>query len=103
MTYPAGTLALGRAIPRQYLAKSGNPARLSPIPPHGRVVGMTNEKSSKASASLPPRHFSDETLESLRELGEVIREIHDRLISEGYVIEGGEIYKPGSDSQNDAG
>lgn len=29
------------------------------------------------------RHFSDETLESLREFGEAVRSIHNKLISEG--------------------
>lgn len=39
--------------------------------------------------------FSDETIDSLKELGTVLRGIHDRLISEGYLIQGGKIFKDG--------
>ena len=38
--------------------------------------------------------FSDETIVSLKELGVVLQEIHNRLISEGYVIKDGKIEKP---------
>lgn len=38
--------------------------------------------------------FTLEVVESLREYGEVLRSIHNRLISEGYVINRGKIYKP---------
>jgi hypothetical protein len=42
----------------------------------------------------PERHFSDETLRSLQELGEIFRQIRTQLISEGYVIKDGQISKP---------
>lgn len=35
--------------------------------------------------------FTDETIESLMELGEVLRSIRARLLSEGYVIKNGRI------------
>lgn len=37
--------------------------------------------------------FSDETMESLRELGAVLRPIHERLIAEGYTIKNGKMCK----------
>ncbi len=43
----------------------------------------------------PPKYiFSDETYASLVELGEVIRGIRTRLMSEGYVIKDGHITAP---------
>ena len=42
---------------------------------------------------IPPgRHFSDETINSLIKLGDVLRKIHDRLMSEGYRIKDGNLY-----------
>ena len=38
-------------------------------------------------------YFSDETIQSLKELGDVLRSIHNRLIAEGYTIKDGKIYK----------
>ncbi len=38
--------------------------------------------------------FSKETIDSLKDLGEVLMRIHRRLISEGYIIKDGKIYKP---------
>ena len=38
-------------------------------------------------------HFSEETVQSIAELAEIYRSIHKRLISEGYVIKDGKIYK----------
>ena len=38
-------------------------------------------------------YFTDETIQSLKELGAVLRSIHDRLIAEGYTIKDGKIYK----------
>ena len=44
---------------------------------------------------IPPgRHFSDETINSLIRLGDVLRKIHDRLISEGYSIVDGNLISP---------
>ena len=40
--------------------------------------------------------FTDEEIKSLIELGEVLRSIHARLISEGYVIKSGSITKRNS-------
>lgn len=42
-----------------------------------------------------PKHiFTDEEIESLKELGDVLRDIHNRLISEGWVIKGGVFISP---------
>jgi hypothetical protein len=38
--------------------------------------------------------LSQETLETLHELGEVFKEIHQRLVSEGYTIRDGIIFPP---------
>lgn len=37
--------------------------------------------------------FTDETIQSLAELGTVLMAIHDRLLAEGYTIRGGKIFK----------
>lgn len=37
--------------------------------------------------------FSEETMDSFNELGAVLRRIHKRLISEGYIIKDGKIIK----------
>ena len=44
--------------------------------------------------------FSDETIKALTELGEVLRRIHNRLISEGYEIRGDVIIPPSKDTRN---
>jgi hypothetical protein len=38
-------------------------------------------------------YFTNETIQSLVELGVVLRSIHDRLVAEGYTIKNGKIYK----------
>ena len=38
--------------------------------------------------------FSEEEIRSISELGEILRNIHNRLISEGYIIKEGQITKP---------
>ena len=48
---------------------------------------MNNKKE------IEPKPLSEETLIALEELGAVLREIHIRLLSEGYVIKDGKIYK----------
>jgi hypothetical protein len=47
------------------------------------------------------RIFSDETLKSLQELGEVLREIRNQLIAEGYTIRDGKIYPPHNETDSD--
>lgn len=39
------------------------------------------------------RIFSDQTLTSLKELGSILERIHKRLVSEGYTIKDGKIFK----------
>ena len=53
----------------------------------GRSV---NEGIEKA-ANVP----NEETMKALCEYGEVLRGIHNRLLSEGYVYENGRFYKNG--------
>ena len=46
------------------------------------------------NSELPTNCLSNETLDSLIELGQVLERIHRRLIASGYLVEGGKIYKP---------
>ena len=39
-------------------------------------------------------YFDDATIVSLKDLDEVLRRVHNRLVHEGYVIQGGKIYAP---------
>ncbi len=57
------------------------------IPPETSVCPP--KRSTEASAPI----FSEETMESLRELGAVLEPIYRRLEEEGYVIKGGKIVK----------
>ena len=50
-----------------------------------------NEDSASESTDQP---LSQETVEALQELGSVFRQIHRRLISEGYIIQDGKLIKP---------
>jgi hypothetical protein len=56
----------------------------------------TNEKVPAEPVHQP---LSQETVRALQELGDVYRQIHRRLISEGYVIKDGKIFPP--ESKND--
>jgi len=38
--------------------------------------------------------FTQETIDSLKDLGDTLKRIHQRLILEGYTIKDGQIYKP---------
>lgn len=38
--------------------------------------------------------FTQETIETLKDLGDTLKIIHQRLILEGYIIKDGQIYKP---------
>ena len=55
------------------------------------------KQNSEIQGGLKTRIFSDETIKSLTELGEVLRRIHNRLISEGYEIKNGHIIKKPSE------
>ena len=70
---------------------------------HSKLVPKEGQRGSLCSNIGPSRcpslcsgrhTLSDETVASLLELGEVLRTIHNRLISEGYTISGGQIRKP---------
>ena len=58
-------------------------------------------KSPTFNQDVPSEQpFSQETVQALQELGNVFRQIHRRLISEGYTIRDGEIIEPGADDAN---
>jgi len=50
-----------------------------------------NEESVSEPVNQP---LSQETVQALQELGDIYRQIHRRLISEGYVIKDGKIFPP---------
>ena len=50
----------------------------------------------EVASKLSHQPLSQETVQSLQELGDVFRQIHRRLVSEGYIIRNGKITKPGS-------
>ena len=84
----------------------GRSNSLSAIWPEScQIVGSSvimNKSPNKNSASEPTHQsLSQETIKSLQELGEVYRQIHRRLISEGYIIQNGKISKPESSNTND--
>jgi len=56
------------------------------------MFNTRNEEVASESANQP---LSQETVEALQELGSVFRQIHRRLISEGYIIQNGKLIKPG--------
>ena len=59
------------------------------------------KKEVLAQVDIPP--LTQETVQSLRELGDIFGKIHLRLKSEGYVTQDGKILKPGSsDTDNGA-
>lgn len=51
---------------------------------------MQNQNKVPRKSSL-----SDDTIASLVELGEVLREIHEKLIAQGYTYREGKFYEPG--------
>lgn len=66
-----------------------------------RELLCSNNCLSRCPSLCPEGYvFSQETVDALSELGEVIRGIRKRLMSEGYEIKDGKIYKHGILQQN---
>lgn len=63
------------------------------------VILEANNWQRGLSCSSDGYLFSQETVDGLSELGEVIRSIRKRLMSEGYEIKDGKIYKHGVQQQ----
>jgi hypothetical protein len=65
------------------------------VPSEGQRNPLCSNRGSSRCPSLDvsERRFSDDTVESLHELGEVLMRIHKRLVSEGYTIGNGKISK----------
>ena len=57
--------------------------------------------SDKNKDTVRKSLLNDKTIQSLRELGEILRDIHTRLISEGYIIKNGIITGPNEQSEID--
>ena len=68
----------------------------SPIPLPQRFDPAANTVASK-EAFQP---LSSETVHALQEFGDVLRQIHERLVAEGYIIKGGKVFKPESNDAN---
>ena len=68
-----------------------------------KLVPVIMNKSTpinKDVASEPTNQpLSQETVQALQELGSVFRQIHRRLISEGYTIQNGKLTKPGASDE----
>ncbi len=60
-----------------------------PTFPKVDVVGVDKCSENRALGYV----LSDESFRALKELGEALREIHDRMIREGYELVGGTIRK----------
>jgi hypothetical protein len=62
-------------------------------------TSSTHNKILASEAASQP--LSEETVQSVLELGELLKQIHRRLVSEGYIIRNGQILKPESSNIND--
>jgi hypothetical protein len=80
---------------KRFVTIAGMDDQFPPISPDGPFPNEQQEK-------LPDGHngksgnrvrFTDETIESLLGLGEVLRAIHNRLVSEGFTIRNGKTLK----------
>jgi hypothetical protein len=68
------------------------------------VIMKRDPIHSENTASESARNLlSRETVESLQELGNLLRQIHTRLLSEGYVIKNGEVLKPDPGNPHNGG
>ena len=47
-----------------------------------------------------PVILSEETIRAVRELGEILREIYNDKISEGYILKDGKFIKPNGETTN---
>lgn len=72
------------------------------VPNEGQRELLCSNNSPTRCPSLSPSSYtlSQETVDALSELGEVIRGIRKRLMAEGYEIKDGKIYKHGILQQN---
>ena len=66
------------------------------VPEEGQPDLLCRNKESCGCPSLGVRKntLPPETIQALRELGEILRRIHNRMISDGYIIKDGVIIKP---------
>jgi hypothetical protein len=66
-----------------------------------RQLGLLRGDKIPLRRSSPGPAISNETLESLVALGNELKKVRRRLISEGYIIDGKRIYKPNEhDNEN---
>ena len=64
----------------------------TPSHPYDAEAGKTKKDALKPN----PQPLSEETVRSLIELGDVLKQIRTRLLSEGYTIKAGQILAPDS-------
>ncbi len=71
------------------------------VPEEGQRDLLCCNKESLRCPSLGVEEveLTDETIQAMKELGEILRGIHNRLISEGYTIRKGVITKPNANTQ----
>ncbi|HTA26993.1 MAG TPA: hypothetical protein VK809_04355 [Bacteroidia bacterium] len=72
------------------------------VPDEGQPDLLCRNKESLGCPSLGVSEvvLTEETIRAVRKLGDVLRRIHDRLISEGYVLENGEFVKSNDTTTN---
>jgi hypothetical protein len=72
------------------------------VPEEGQRDFLCCNKESLRCPSLGVDEvvLPDETVQAMKELGEILRGIHNRLISEGYTIRDGIITKPNANTKN---
>jgi hypothetical protein len=59
-------------------------------------MNQLNTHNKQVASEPTNQPLKPETVQALQELGNVFRQIHRRLISEGYTIQNGKLIKPGS-------
>ena len=77
-----------------------NNKKLVPDEGQPNLLCSNKELSGCPSLGIGETNIPEETIKAVRELGAVLRRIHNRLVSEGYIFQDGEYIKPDGESTN---
>jgi hypothetical protein len=77
-----------------------NNKKLVPDEGQPNLLCSNKELSGCPSLGIGEPTLSEETIRAVRELGAVLRRIHDRKISEGYIFRNGKFIKPNDTTTN---
>jgi hypothetical protein len=80
--------------------KSRSDNEFIPANAHCDVLFHTKDSLCHPPADSKECSLPDATIKAMKELGEILRGIHNRLISEGYTISNGIITKPDANTKN---